>query len=77
MFIFANSFAADIVKYLVVLLGLVIVAYILRLVKLAGLLEDSYVDVLEKIDFAANLGVILILAIDLLTRLFRAYWKHK
>jgi fumarate reductase subunit C len=70
---FANSFAADLAKYFIVLAGLLLVAYVLRLVKLGGVLSEGYVDILEKIDFAANLAVILILVIDFITRLFRAY----
>jgi hypothetical protein len=73
---FANDFAADLAKFLIVLFGLLLVSYILHLVKLRGLLSEGVVDILEKIDTAADLAVILILVIDLITRLVRAYWKR-
>jgi hypothetical protein len=74
---FANSFAADLAKNLIVLAGLLLLSYVLHLVKFAGILEDQYVDILEKIDFAADLAVVLVLVADLLTRLVRAYWGPK
>lgn len=67
---FANAFASDLAKFLFVLAGLLVVAFIIHLVKIAGFIEVVYIDWFEKLDFLGDFAVILQLIFDFNLRLF-------
>jgi hypothetical protein len=74
---FANEFAGDLAKFLIVLVGLLVVAFIIRLVKIAGFIEVAYVEWFEKLDFLGNLALILQLILDFNLRFFDSVRRRR